>query len=244
MTTLFFILLATFLVSLLSFIGVLTLALNDKILKKILFYFVSLSVGGLMGGAFLHLLPEATESLGGQAFLYVLIGFFIFFVIEKFIHWRHCHEGECPVHTFAYMNLIGDGIHNFLDGVIIAAGFMAGTGLGIVATIAIFLHEIPQEFGDFGVLIYGGFSKKKALFLNFVTALTAVVGGILGYYLLSSVGTVSPYLIAFAAGGFIYIAASDLVPEIRKEENMKKMTLNFIVIILGVVALYLLKFLE
>ncbi len=243
MATLFLIITFTFLVSLLSFIGIFTLSLNDKILKKVLFYFVSLSIGGLMGGAFLHLLPETIDKLGnGNAYLFVLFGFFLFFLIEKIIHWRHCHESDCHVHTFAYMNLIGDGIHNFLDGLIIAAGFMASPGLGIASTAAIFLHEIPQEFGDFGVLIYAGIEKKKALLLNFFTALAAVFGGIIGYYFLSFAQSASPLLLAFAAGGFIYIAASDLIPEIRKENNVKKNILNFCIIFIGILIMYFLKF--
>ncbi|TSC95094.1 MAG: zinc/iron permease [Parcubacteria group bacterium Licking1014_1] len=245
MAILFLIILGAFLVSLVSFIGVFTLSLNEKILKKTLFYFVALSVGGLMGGAFLHLLPEAIEKLGDvKAFLYVLIGFFLFFIIEKVIHWRHCHEGHCPIHTFAYMNLIGDGIHNFIDGLIMAAGFIVSPGLGIASTIAIFLHEIPQEIGDFGVLIYAGINKKRALLLNFLTAITAVLGGIFGFYLLSFAESVSGFLLAFAAGGFIYIAATDLVPELDKEKNIKKSIFNFIIIFFGIAIMYLLKFLE
>jgi len=203
---------------------------------------VSLSVGGLMGGAFLHLLPEAVEKFeNGDVFLYTLAGFFLFLIIEKIIHWRHCHEDHCPIHAFAYMNLIGDGIHNFIDGIIMAAGFIASPGLGIASTFAIFLHEIPQEIGDFGVLIYGGFSRKKALVFNFLTALTAILGGVFGFYLLSFTEVASKFLLAFAAGGFIYIAATDLIPEIRKETNIRKFITNFLSIFLGILLMYFLK---
>ncbi len=243
MTTLFLIFLSTFVVSLLSFIGVFTLALNESLLKKIIFYLVALSAGALMGGAFLHLLPEAVEEFGnGNAFLFVLVGFFLFFAIEKIIHWRHCHEGHCPVHTFAYINLIGDSIHNFIDGIIIAAGFLASPALGFASAAAIFLHEIPQEFGDFGVLLYAGINKKRALMLNFLTAVTAVAGGIFGYYLLSFADKILPFLLAFAAGNFIYVSASDLIPEIRKETNAKKSFLNIGIILFGILLMYLLKF--
>jgi zinc and cadmium transporter len=232
-------------VSLISFIGVFTLSIKEKVLEKILFYMVALSAGGLMGGAFLHLLPEAIEEFGGgDIFLYTLAGFFLFLVIEKFIHWRHCHKEHCPIHTFAYMNLVGDGVHNFIDGLIMAAGFVVSPSLGVASTVAIFLHEIPQEIGDFGVLVYGGFSRKKALFFNFLTALTAVLGGITGFYLLSFTEFASKFLLAFAAGGFLYIAASDLVPEIRKEMDVKKFFINFAVIFLGILLMYCLKFLE
>ncbi len=244
MSVLFLILISTFLVSLISFIGIFTLSLKEKILEKALFFLVSLSIGGLMGGAFLHLLPEAAEEFeNGEVFLYTLVGFFLFLIIEKIIYWRHCHKSRCPIHTFTYMNLIGDGIHNFTDGLIIAAGFIASPGLGIASTVAIFLHEIPQEIGDFGVLVYGGFSRKKALFFNFLTALTAILGGVFGFYLLSFTEVASKFLLAFAAGGFLYIAASDLIPEIRKERDIKKFFVNFGIIFLGILAMYLLKFL-
>lgn len=245
MATLFLIILFTFLVSLVSFIGVFTLALNKKILNNIVFYLVALSVGGLMGGAFLHLLPEAVEEMDPlNVFLFVLAGFFMFLIIEKYIHWRHCHKEHCEIHSFAYMNLVGDAVHNFIDGLIMAAAFISGFSLGIAATIAIVLHEIPQEIGDFGVLVYGGFQRKKALFYNFITAITAIAGGVIGYYALSFSNTASVFLLPFAAGGFLYIAAADLIPEIRKENDVKKSLLNFVIIFLGLMAMYLLKFLE
>lgn len=229
-------------VSLASFIGVFTLSLSKEILNKAVFYLVALSVGGLMGGAFLHLLPEASQKLSAEnVFLYTLGGFFLFLIIEKIIHWRHCHKGDCSIHTFAYMNLVGDGVHNFIDGLIMAAAFITSPGVGIASTIAIFLHEIPQEIGDFGVLIYGGLSRKKALFFNFLTALTAVIGGVFGYYLLSFTEMASVFLLPVAAGGFLYIAASDLIPEIRKENDVKKSVLNFVIIFLGILAMYFLK---
>ena len=232
-------------VSLVSFIGVFTLAFKKETLNKILFYLVSLAIGGLMGGAFLHLLPEAVEQMEGTSvFLFTLAGFFLFLIIEKIIHWRHCHKGDCPIHAFAYMNLVGDAVHNFIDGLIMAAAFITSFGAGVASTIAIFLHEVPQEIGDFGVLVYGGIERKKALFYNFLTAVTAVLGGIVGYYLLSFSETASMFLIPVAAGGFLYIAAADLIPEIRKENDVKKSILNFIVIFLGILLMYLLKFLE
>jgi len=244
MPTLFLIIASTFLVSLLSFIGVFTLALKEKFLSKIIFYLVSLSIGGLMGGAFLHLLPEAAEKFDdGNVFVLVLLGFFLFLVIEKIIHWRHCHKENCEIHTFAHMSLIGDAIHNFLDGIIIAASFIVGPSVGFASTSAIFLHEIPQEIGDFGVLIHAGVSKKRALYLNFLTATTAIAGGIFGFYLIGFAENISQYLLAFAAGGFIYIAASDLIPEIRKEKDIKKSFFNFSIIFMGVLIMYLLKFL-
>jgi len=169
MIELAYILISTIMITFIAFIGIFTLSINENILKKIVLVLVSLSAGALMGGAFLHLIPESIEvASGSNIFIIVLIGFIIFFIIEKILHWRHCHDGKCDVHTFHYMNLIGDSIHNFIDGLIIAAGFMVSIPLGFTTTIAIVAHEIPQEIGDFGVLIYGGFEKKKALILNFL----------------------------------------------------------------------------
>ena len=243
-----YIILATIIVSLISFVGIITLTLKDSVLNKILLVLIGLSAGALMGGAFLHLLPETVES--GEKFnvpvlnlfLFVLVGFILFFIIEKVLHWRHCHKGECDVHTFRYMNLIGDSIHNFIDGLIMAASFVVAIPLGITTTIAISVHEIPQEIGDFGVLVYGGFSKKRALALNFMVALTAVFGGIVGYFISSMVENTVLYILPFAAGGFIYIAATDLVPEIRKELDMKKYMATLSIFILGILLMWITKF--
>ena len=237
-----YIFLATFIVSLISFVGVVCLALKENILNKILLILIGLSAGALMGGAFLHLLPEAVEkSTGLDVYLFVLIGFILFFLIEKVLHWRHCHKGECDVHTFQYMNLVGDSIHNFIDGLIMAASFVVSIPLGITTTIAISTHEIPQEIGDFGVLLYGGFSKKKAIVLNFVVALTAVLGGIVGYFVSSLVENIVIFILPFAAGGFVYIAATDLVPEIRKELDMKKYMATLFVFICGILIMWITK---
>ena len=234
---------STFIISLISFIGIFTLALKDKFLDKIVLLLVSLSAGALMGGAFIHLLPESVELSGGlDVFLFVLVGFALFFLIEKVLHWRHCHKGECKVHTFTYMNLIGDSIHNFIDGLIMATSFVISIPLGMTTTMAIALHEIPQEIGDFGVLIYGGFTKKKALVLNFLTALTAVLGGLIGFFISNMIENVKLFILPFAAGGFLYIAASDLIPEIRKETSLKKSMIYFGIFILGIFIMYAVTF--
>jgi len=243
MNSLIWIMISTFIISLISFIGIFTLALKDKLLDKIVLLLVSLSAGALMGGAFLHLLPESVElSDGLDVFLFVLVGFALFFLIEKVLHWRHCHKGECQVHTFTYMNLIGDSIHNFIDGLIMATSFVISIPLGMTTTMAIALHEIPQEIGDFGVLIYGGFTKKKALVLNFLTALTAVLGGLIGFFISNMVENVKLFILPFAAGGFLYIAASDLIPEIRKETSLKKSMIYFGIFILGIFIMYAVRF--
>jgi len=244
MNQLIYIIASTFTIALIAFIGIFTLALKDKVLNKILLILVSLSAGALMGGAFLHLLPEAIEEAEGtnfNVFLFVLIGFILFFIIEKVLHWRHCHKGKCDVHTFHYMNLIGDSIHNFIDGLIISASFVASIELGFTTVIAIAAHEIPQEIGDFGVLIYGGFKKKKAIILNFAVALTIVAGGIVGYFISKNVEQAVVFLLPFAAGGFIYIAATDLVPEIKKEIDIKKSMATMLVFICGILIMWIIK---
>ena len=237
------IILSTLIVSLIAFLGILTLYLKEKLLSKILLSLVSLSAGALLGDAFLHLIPEAVETVSSEeVFLYVLIGFILFFFIEKVLHWHHCHKGYCKEHSFAYMILIGDAVHNLIDGLIIAASFLASPIIGFTTTLAIILHEIPQELGDFGVLVHGGFKKSRALFLNFLTALTALLGGIIGYFISSE--SVIGFFLPFAAGGFIYIAASDLIPELKKEVDFKKYILHFIIFLAGILAMYGLVFLE
>jgi len=245
MLTLLLIIITTFLIALIAFIGIFTLALKDKILNKILLVLVSLSAGALMGGAFLHLIPEAVETSEEpniDVFLFILVGFILFFIIEKVLHWRHCHKGKCDIHTFSYMNLFGDSVHNFIDGLIMAASFSVSSTLGFTTTIAIAAHEIPQEIGDFGVLIYGGFQKKRAIVLNFLVALTIVGGGIIGYFISNSIAQATTFLLPFAAGGFIYIAATDLIPEIKKELSMKKYMLTLIIFILGILIMWIIKY--
>ncbi len=242
---LFSIILANFLISLGGILGVFTLALGEKKLQKILLFLVSLSAGTLMGGAFLHLLPEALEEIApDRLFPTVLISFCIFFCIEKLLHWRHCHELDCDVHSIGYMNLIGDGVHNFLDGMVIAAAFMTSTELGIITTLAVALHEIPQEISDFGVLLHSGWSKKRALIANYLVAAAAIVGGIVGFFLIEQVEMLHQVLVPFAAGGFLYIAASDLLPEIRREKHQGRAWLSFAVFLLGIGLMQALTLLE
>lgn len=236
------ILASTFLVSIISLIGVVTLAINERLLKTILFLLIAFSAGALIGGAFLHLIPEAIEKSHPQeVFILVIAGFVLFFLLEKYLYWRHCHDGVCDVHTFSYLNLIGDGLHNFIDGLVIAGGFTASPELGIFTTLLVIIHEIPQELGDFGVLVYGGFSRQKALFYNFISALTAFAGAIAGYFLSTKIYGFSYVLLSFTAGGFIYIASSDLIPEIHKETDKKKSILSLIFFLLGIALMFMLK---
>jgi zinc and cadmium transporter len=235
-------------VSLLSFVGVFFLAFKKEKLQKILLFLVSFAAGGLLGDAFLHLLPEAAEETGLtiEVSLAVLVGLLTFFILEKFIAWRHCHiptSKEHP-HPVALMNLIGDGLHNFTDGLVIGASFMISFPLGIATSLAVIFHEIPQEIGDFGVLIHGGFSREKALIFNFLSALTAVAGVIFILLIGPKFMDLVSLLVPFTAGGFIYIAGSDLIPELHKETDLKKSAFQLLGLLLGIGVMLLLLLIE
>jgi zinc and cadmium transporter len=240
---LFWILASTILVSLISLVGIFTLSMKGNLLHKILFCLIGFSAGALIGGAFLHILPECLENSNSNAvFSYLILGIITFFLMERYLHWRHCHEeGECKIHAFTYLNLVGDGFHNFIDGMVIAASFMVSIKLGMITTLAIVFHEIPQELGDFAVLVYGGFTKKKALLFNFASALMAVLGAVIGYFLTDLVKNFANFILPFTAGGFVYIATSDLIPELHKENDLKRSTSAFLAFLLGIIFMALVK---
>lgn len=235
-------------VSLISLIGVFSFSINHKKLEKFLIYLVSLSAGALFGGAFLHLLPELIEQCPFDLKIayFILLGIVLFFILEKIVHWHHCHHSleKGHVHRFAIMNLVGDGVHNFLDGLIIGAAYLINVPLGVATTFAVIIHEIPQEIGDFGVLLKGGFSKKRALFWNFLSAIIAVFGLIVAFVLNDFVENVNLFLIPIAIGGFIYIAGSDLIPELHKEFSIKRSIWQLLTFILGISLMALLLMLE
>ncbi|MDD2731947.1 MAG: ZIP family metal transporter [Candidatus Pacebacteria bacterium] len=253
MNILFYILISTFLVSLISFIGVLTLVLKEKILNKIILVLVTFSAGTLIGSSFFHLLPEAIEEIGSneesllQIFSFLIIGFSSFFFLEQVIRWHHHHVincKDCPkTAPFSYLILISDGIHNLIDGFIIAASFIVSIPVGVITTLSIAFHEIPQEIGDFGVLIYGGFKKIKAVFFNFLSALLAVLGGIIGFLVSEKIGSSIIFLLPFAAGNFIYIASSDLLPEIKHSLGPKDSIIHLVIFFFGITLMFLSKIL-
>jgi len=241
MSELVLILFSTLFVSLVSLVGILFITLKEQVFKKILLLLVSFASGTLLGAAFLHLIPESLSAHSETAFITILIGILAFFLLEKFL-WRHCHEKECPIHTFAYLNFLGDGVHNFIDGVVIAASFLASAPLGVTTTLAVIAHEIPQEIGDFGILIYGGFTKVKALVYNFLTAIIAILGATFMYFFSPLFPSLElSYLLAFAAGGFIYIATTDLIPELHKETEPVKSAAQFLLLLLGIALMWVLK---
>ncbi|MBU0598395.1 ZIP family metal transporter [Patescibacteria group bacterium] len=240
--------LSVFIVSLVSLIGILTISVNMEKLKKILLFLVSFAAGSLLGGAFIHLLPEAFGELEDTALLpfYILLGIVLFFILEKILNWRHCHipTSDKHPHPLGINNIIGDGFHNFIDGMIIAASYMVSVPLGIATTIAVLLHEIPQEIGDFGILVYAGYTKKKALFFNYLSAFTAVVGAVLTLIIGSSITGMKDFLIPFTIGGFIYIATADLIPELKKETDLGKSALQLVAFLFGIGIMTLLLLLE
>ncbi|MBU3904651.1 MAG: ZIP family metal transporter [Nanoarchaeota archaeon] len=239
---------SVFLVSIISLIGIFTIYMKVEKIKEITSFLVSFAVGALLGDAFIHLIPEVGETLGFglKSSLLFLTGIFVFFILEKFISWRHCHVPTCKTHPHpvGLMNIIGDGVHNFIDGTLIAGSYMISIPLGISTTIAILLHEIPQEIGDFGILIHAGYTKRKALLLNFVTALSALLGAVLTLLVGSKFIGLNEMLIPIAAGGFIYIAAADLIPELHKETKPTKSLIQLLIMLLGIGIMVLLVVLE
>lgn len=226
---------SSLLMCLLALVGVTTLALNEKHLHRLLLPLVALSAGSLIGGAFFHMIPESIDKTGADlwVYVYVVAGFTFFLLLEQLLHWHHCHREETHcVKPQTYLILIGDSIHNFIGGIAVAGTFLIDIRLGISTWLAAAAHEIPQEIGDFGVLVHGGWSRKKALLLNLLSASTFLLGGLLAYML--SFSDWIYYLIPFAAGNFIYIGASDLIPEVNKHRKFSKNILHFICFCAGV----------
>ncbi len=244
MSALISIIVSVIIISLASLVGILFVSIKELYFNRILSILVALASGCLIGAAFFHLIPESL-SLGIETvFLLVIVGLLLFFVMEKFLNWRHCHDKECDEHPkpFVYMNLVGDSIHNFLDGLVIAAAYMINFPLGLTTSLAILAHEIPQEIGDYAVLVYGGIKKKRALFYNFLTALTAIIGAIVGFFLYKSLDLT--FVLPIVAGSFLYIATSDLIPELHKKSEAIESIMQFIFILIGITLMFALKFLH
>ena len=231
------------LVSSLALVGVLFFSLREERLQTVLTYLVSFAAGTLFGGTFLHLLPEHVAEYGFDTTtgVHLLSGIFLAFVVERFIFWHHHHRPhEVPVSELPYMILLGDSVHNAIDGMIITASYFVSIPLDIATTVAVAAHEIPQEIGDFGVLVYGGFSRTKAIAYNFVSALTAFLGAAFVIMLADSVTSLIQILIPIAAGNFVYIAGSDLIPEFKDESDPRRATAQLVAFVLGIALLYVL----
>jgi len=237
-------------VSLLSLIGIITLSLGKTTLQKILLFLVSFAVGGLFGDAFIHLIPQAYKELGANlsTALYVIGGMFIFFILEKFVRWRHCHVAPSAAHAHPVvtLNFIGDCVHNLIDGMIIAASFSVSIPIGITTSIAVILHEIPHEIGNFSIFVHGGLSIRNALLLNFLSALTAICGAIISLVIGAHIQGYTTILVPITAGGFIYIAGSDLTPELHHgcDTKISDSLIQFVCMLAGVAMMALLVLLD
>ena len=252
-------LIAVFAVSLVSLVGVFFLSMSEKRLSALMHLLVGLAAGALLGDAIVHLIPEAFEAgLGSIAFsVTTLTGVLIFFILEKYLRWHH-HEHDTghthvpseaelvatPVKPLGRLVLVGDGVHNAVDGAVIAASFLVSPALGIATTLAVFLHEVPQEIADFALLLHAGFSRAKALMWNFISALTAFLGAFAFFAVGSSVNNVEPYAAAFTAGAFIYIAAADLIPELHEEKHPRESAMQLVAMLVGIAIMFALLVLE
>jgi zinc and cadmium transporter len=244
---------SVFLVSALSLVGALSFKLRANVLKRLVFVLVGLSVGALFGDVFIHLLPELFDGSSNVLYssLTVLLGIALFFILEKFLRWRHSHEvhahtgPDCPEPSspLSTIVLVGDGVHNLIDGLIIGASYLVSIPVGLATTLAVALHEIPQEIGDFGVLLHAGLSRARALLYNFLSGLASVAG--VGVVLVFGTNvSVTSALLSFTVGGFIYIAGSDLVPELHKTNGVRASLVQFVAIGAGVGLMLLLLLLE
>lgn len=248
MSIFWWILISTTGISLMSLAGVLVLFFKDDFLQKIILRLVAFSAGSLIGGAFLHMIPESLNELNNNSlvFIWVIIGFSIFFLLEQFIHWHHCHTLECQHKEYtkptAYLILMADGLHNFIDGLAIAGAFLFDVRIGLITALVVATHEIPQELGDFGVLINSGWKKSRALLFNLISGLTAVLGGLAVYFIAQDIQV--DFLLPLSAGGFIYIASSDLIPEVKHHAKMSTNVANFSAFIFGILLIVAVGYLE
>jgi len=228
--------------SAIALVGSVTLVLREETLKKLLLPLVALASGTLLGGALFHMIPASVDKLGNQLSIYIwiLVGFTLFLGLEQFLHWHHCHRTPSEHRPLTYLILIADGVHNFIGGLAVAGAFLIDIRVGVSAWLAAAAHEVPQELGDFGILIHGGWKKGRALLYNFLSALTFLVGGIVAYG--ASFNFDVTFLLPFAAGNFIYIAAADLIPEIKHEESAKLNVIHFASFLIGIALLLAVRF--
>jgi zinc and cadmium transporter len=237
--------LATIVISLTGFIGFFTLSLNEETLHRVLFVLVAFSAGTILGAALFDLLPEAVELVDEALVFPIVAGGFVFFLfLERVIYWYHGHGHEFEhgdeklTKGFAYLNLMGDFIHNFIDGMIIAAAFINGFVVGLTAAVAVLFHELPQEMGDYGILVYAGVERRKALLLNFLAAVSVVVGGAFGSLFIASVEELGGWMVAFSAGAFLFLSASELIPEMLKEDDRVRSVIQLAILVLGMLTIY------
>jgi zinc and cadmium transporter len=238
MSTLAWILLGGFLMSAIALVGSLTLLLRPETLDRMVLPLVAFAAGSLLGGAFFHMLPAAAQGQDlASVFLWTMVGFTLFFALEQFLHWHHCHKADAGCkQPLTYLILLGDALHNFLGGIGIAGVFLIDIRLGILAWLAAAAHEIPQELGDFGVLVHGGWRRSSALLFNFLSGVTFLLGALVTYAASRTIDT--GFLVPFAAGNFFYIGASDLVPEVNKHRSVGSSIAHFVAFIAGLALLW------
>ncbi len=237
-------------VSALSLLGILFFLFEERFIRKILLYVVSFSTGALLGDVFIHILPDMAEDADffSRGMLVILLGILFCFAMEKLVLWRHCHalpgEDEEHHHPMGIMSFVGESLHNLIDGMVIAASFLASPSIGIATTLAVIFHEIPHEIGNFAILLHSGYGKRKALLLNMLSASAAILGAVLVLLSSTSLSSFTVYMLPFAAGNLLYIAGSDLIPELHKHTRPHQGWLQLIAIICGMGFMYLVLFLE
>lgn len=261
METVGLIVLATVAVSAVSLIGILALSLNERLLNRALVILIALAAGALIGDSVIHLIPEAFEGIGDERSfgLAVISGIVLFFVLERYLRWHHAHHGSEEEHEgheryeegphnptahLAPLVIVADGLHNFIDGIAIAASFVVSVPLGVATTVAIFLHEIPQEIADFALLIHAGYSRAKAVLFNFLSGLTAIIGALAFLLISDSLEGATFFATALTAGAFIYIAIADIVPELHKERHAGKIALQLLGLLGGIALMFAMTFFE
>lgn len=233
-------------VSAVSLVGAVTLSLSDEKLRRWLLYLVSFSVGALLGDVFLHLLPELAEGgLTATVGAYILAGILLFFVLERFILWQHTHgEHKEEVHSVVYLTMVGDTLHNFIDGMIIAGSYLVSPAVGVATTLAVVFHEIPQEMGNFAILVHGGWSKAKALWYNFFSAFASIIGAVVVLSFVRGEAAAPVPLVALGVASFLYIAMTDIIPQLNAEKDARKSGWQLLWFLVGIGAMATLLLLE
>ncbi len=242
MSSIVWILISAVILAVISLVGGFAILLSKQKFSQLIIYLVSFAAGSLLSGAIVHLMPESFEQLGNNFLTSILIlcGIVLFYILEQFVHWHHCHRAvESHIHPVSYLILVADSIHNLIDGLAVGTAFVIDGHLGIATLIAVIAHEIPQELGDFGILIHSGWTAKRALIFNLLSSATFFIGSILALFASQLLNVA--YLLPLAAGGFIYIAAVDLLPQIHKECETKARLSHFFSFILGIIILVVLK---
>lgn len=217
------------------------LAVPERLMRRLVPHLISFAIGTLLGAALLGMIPHALQDLPARTVMGVILaGLIGFFILESLVLWRHCHERDCPVHgTSGMLILIGDAFHNFVDGLVISAAFLASVPMGIAVSMAVIAHEIPQEAGDFAILLHGGYSRRKAILLNLLSASTTLIGAWVGYAGLQAFGSAAPYILCVSAASFLYIALADLIPARRGGKGITALAVELILIAAGVATISL-----